>query len=77
MPLIIAARQDEQSALAEAVPILQGLAKLSEVRFVETLPADALAPVAVLGNVQLMLEVEVDVPAEIARLEKRNRPPGR
>ena len=70
VPLIIATSPDEQTTLTEAAPILQGLAKLSEVRFVETLPADALAPVAVLGNVQMMLEVEVDVPAEIARLEK-------
>ncbi len=70
VPLIIAASREEQALLAEAAPILQGLAKLSEVRFLETLPTDALAPVAVVGNVQLMLEVEVDVPAEIARLEK-------
>ncbi len=70
VPLIIAASKEAQASLAEATPVLQGLAKLSEVRFVETLPTDALAPVAVLGNVQLMLEVEVDVPAEIARLEK-------
>ena len=70
VPLIIAASKDEQASLTEAAPVLQGLAKLSEVRFVETLPTDALAPVAVLGNVQLMLEVDIDVPAEIARLEK-------
>lgn len=70
VPLIIAANQDEQTTLAEAAPILQGLAKLSKVRFVETLPVDALAPVAVLGHVQMMLEVEIDVPAEIGRLEK-------
>ena len=70
VPLIVAASKAEQDALAEAAPVLQALAKLADVRFVETLPADALAPVAVLGNVQLMLEVEIDVPAEIARLEK-------
>ncbi len=70
VPLIVAASKEEQAALAEAAPVLKALAKLAGVRFVETLPADALAPVAVLGNVQLMLEVEIDIPAEIARLEK-------
>ena len=70
VPLIIAARKSEQDALTDAAPVLKALAKLTDVRFVETLPTDALAPVAVLGNIQLMLEVEIDVPAEIARLEK-------
>ena len=70
VPLIVAASTAEQATLSEAAPVLKSLAKLADVRFVETLPADALAPVAVLGNIQLMLEVEVDVPAEIARLEK-------
>ena len=70
VPLIVAASPAEQAALTEAAPVLKSLAKLADVRFVETLPADALAPVAVLGNIQLMLEVEIDVPAEIARLEK-------
>ncbi len=70
VPLIVAANSADQATLAEAAPVLKALAKLADVRFVETLPADALAPVAVLGNIQLMLEVEIDVPAEIARLEK-------
>ena len=70
VPLIVAASKTEQAALADAAPVLKALAKLADVRFVETLPADALAPVAVLGNIQFMLEVEIDVPAEIARLEK-------
>ncbi len=70
VPLIVATSPSEQAALVEAAPVLKSLAKLSDVRFVETLPADAMAPVAVLGKVQLMLEVEIDVPAEIARLEK-------
>ena len=70
VPLIVAASKSEQDALTAAAPVLKSLAKLADVRFVETLPTDALAPVAVLGNIQLMLEVEIDVPAEIARLEK-------
>ncbi|MEN9880462.1 MAG: valine--tRNA ligase [Pseudomonadota bacterium] len=70
VPLIVAAKKAEQGDLAEALPVLKSLAKLADVRFVETLPTDALAPVAIVGNVQLMLEVAIDVPAEIARLEK-------
>ena len=70
VPLIVATKKADQDNLAEAVPVLKSLAKLADVRFVETLPTDALAPVAILGNVQLMLEVAIDVPAEIARLEK-------
>ena len=70
VPLMIAASLTEQTSLSEAAPVLKALAKLADVRFVEALPADALAPVAVIGNIQLMLEVAIDVPAEIARLEK-------
>ena len=70
VPLIVAAPAAEQTELASGTAVLKALAKLVDIRFVETLPADAMAPVAVLGNIQLMLEVEIDVPAEIARLEK-------
>jgi valyl-tRNA synthetase len=70
VPLIVAAPAAEQTELASGTAVLKALAKLADIRFVETLPADAMAPVAVLGNIQLMLEVEIDVPAEIARLEK-------
>ena len=70
VPLIVAAPASEQTELASGTAVLKALAKLADIRFVETLPADAMAPVAVLGNIQLMLEVEIDVPAEIARLEK-------
>ena len=70
VPLIVAAPASEQAELASGTAVLKALAKLADIRFVETLPADAMAPVAVLGNVQLMLEVEIDIPAEITRLEK-------
>ena len=67
MPLLVAGGGEE---IADFAPILQALGKLSEVQIVDDMPADAMAPVAVVGETRLMLKVEIDVAAEKIRLAK-------
>nr|WP_236599247.1 valine--tRNA ligase [Ramlibacter monticola] len=60
--------------MREAAPVLQALAKLSEVRIFDDEAAWAaaagVAPVAVAGDARLCLYMEIDVAAEKARLAK-------
>lgn len=55
--------------LERNAPYLMALAKLSDVQVVDTLP-DLGAPVQILDNTRLMLNVEIDKEAELARLSK-------
>ena len=67
MPLLIAGGGAD---IAEFAPILQALGKLSEVQIVDDMPTDAMAPVAVVGQIRMMLKVEIDIAAEKLRLAK-------
>ncbi len=67
LPLVAAGHAENLQAFA---PYLAGLAKLSEVEIVSDISADALAPVAIVGDSRLMLKVEIDVAAERERLSK-------
>jgi valyl-tRNA synthetase len=59
----------DPALLGAAAPYLAALARLSSVAIEPALPA-AKAPVAVVGDNRLMLQIEIDVAAERARLAK-------
>ena len=70
MPLLISGPEAECAA---AAPYLQQLARLESVTHVEDLQQAAqgsVAPVAIVGDFKLMLNVEIDVKAERERLSK-------
>ena len=48
---------------------LKGLAKVNEIEYMKKLP-DKDAPVAIVHNFKLMLNIEIDKKTEIARLQK-------
>jgi len=66
VPLIAAG---DAALLAEFAPYLAALARLSDVRIVDTLPSTD-APVQLVGETRLMLEIKVDPAAERGRIEK-------
>ncbi len=59
----------ENGQLESFIPHLKALGKLSEVNILEALPKSP-APVSIVGDVKLMLKVEIDVAAERERLSK-------
>jgi valyl-tRNA synthetase len=65
-PLVI---EGDSVVIKALAPYILALGKLSEVHAVATLP-DADAPVALIGDMRLMLVVEIDKDAERARLAK-------
>jgi valyl-tRNA synthetase len=70
VPLLIEADAAQQERLTSYLPYLQSLVRLSEAQVVTALPADSAAPVAIVGEIKLMLVVEIDVAAERERLSK-------
>jgi valyl-tRNA synthetase len=74
LPLFVMASNAESAFMKSAAPVLQALAKLSEVRVFDDEAAWAAAaqaaPVAVVGEARICLFMEIDVAAEKARLGK-------
>ena len=75
LPLFVISAQAEEAAfLKRSAPVLQALAKLSEVRIFDDeaswSAAAQAAPVAVVGEARICLHMEIDVAAEKIRLGK-------
>ncbi|MDR1648287.1 MAG: valine--tRNA ligase [Zoogloeaceae bacterium] len=69
-PLIVAGNAAAQAEIRRFAPLLQTLVKVADVSFADDIPADTLAPVAVVGDARLMLVVAIDLAAERERLTK-------
>ena len=75
LPLFVISAQAEEAAfLQRSAPVLQALAKLSEVRIFDNeaswAAAAQAAPVAVVGEARICLHMEIDLAAEKIRLGK-------
>ena len=72
VPLVVAHGADAALAaqLAECAPYLRALARLESVQLAHALPAGSVAPVQIVGEARLMLDIRIDVEAERARLDR-------
>ena len=70
VPLLASNSAPDSGELTLISPYLASLAKLSEVQWVNQLPADSIAPVQIVGSAKLMLKIEIDRGAERIRLNK-------
>ena len=66
IPLALSGNEEQCRSFT---PYLVGLAKVSEVEFMQNLPKKE-APVAIVDEYKLMLNIEIDVAAEKVRLQK-------
>jgi len=70
-PLIAASGDNAaRERLTTMAPYLQFLAKLAAVQVADALPANSHAPVQVVGDFRLMLQIEIDLAAERERLQR-------
>ncbi len=60
----------DRAELTGFAPYLTALAKLSDVEIADALPAGSVAPVQIVGESSLMLQVEIDIAAERERLAR-------
>ena len=67
VPLLASGNSELLQGLA---PYLKALCKLSEVQVVDELPTDASAPIAIVGETRLMLQIQIDLAVEGERLDK-------
>jgi len=67
VPLLV---HGDRQSLDRYAPYLTALCKLSAVQVVDEIPADASAPVAIVGETRPMLQVRIDTAVERERLDK-------
>ncbi len=71
VPLLVAGVAEERARLAGLTAYLQGMARLASVTLLAGDLPDEGAPVSVVGGLQLMLQITIDIPAERERLGKQ------
>jgi len=71
VPLLIAGDASERTRASGLTGWLQFLARLSEIKIIDGALPDEGAPVSVIGGLQLMLKIEIDLDAELDRLAKQ------